>query len=744
MPTPAKCGEFLDMVRNSGVLEDKALDSFLQENSDLPDDPNLVADRLVQAGLMTPFQTQLLLKKKLQRLVINGKYKLLDQLGQGGMGAVFLCEHKIMRRRVAIKVLPNAVAKDPSAVERFHREARACAALDHPNICRAHDVDQDGKMHFLVIEYIEGASLQATVAKEGPMDVKRAADCIRQAALGLQHAHESGLVHRDIKPANLLLDKKGNVKILDMGLALFFQDNNDNITKDFDDASVLGTADYLAPEQGIDSHKVDIRADIYALGLTFFFLLTRQSAYGEGTVTQKLLWHQMKKPKSVREFRDDVPEEVEAIIAKMIAKKPGDRYQTPQEVADVLKPWAEGTATPGTSTRPDTVANLQDDTKIVAGSGARGAATTRARKSRVDVAPVGNTGRTKVDPPGDTALARKSGDSDRNLKDSSGKRKKARKDEDREEKKNLLPIILVASAAGVFLLIGVGLMIWALTRSDTAAQAKNGTPTAALTPTNPPGTNPAPLVPPTQPKTKPPDPPKTDPNAKKDPPKTDPNAKKDPPKTNPKPNPPPPPPAPTVSADFFPYKPGTTLNYVQVNYVNDGMGVALAQRYEFKDNGVIDMTSTRAGIVQGNKYLAGGNVDWKMSMGLQKKLGVRLGKAPQNIYYRVEGPHGEIGQQLLNTKDVFWDPVIKFGAKKGDTWEWKLPNGTTKKYTVERFEKKDGKDAVVIKAQMPVQQDTEMVTYFTFAKKVGEVERVSTLHQKDKTTTVMEMKLAPE
>src|SRR5262249_34966692 len=156
----------------------------------------------------------------------------------------------LMRRRVALKVLPNNHATDPAALERFYREARAVAALDHPNIVRAHDIDHDeNNLHFIVMEYVDGSSLQDIIRRHGPMDVTRAAHHIRQAAQGLQHAHEAGLVHRDIKPGNLILDRTGTLKILDMGLARFFHDQNDELTRQYDSQSVLGTADYLAPEQ---------------------------------------------------------------------------------------------------------------------------------------------------------------------------------------------------------------------------------------------------------------------------------------------------------------------------------------------------------------------------------------------------------------------------------------------------------------------------------------------------------------
>ncbi len=255
------------------------------------------------------------------------------------MGSVYLCEHKLMRRRVAVKVLPTAKADDPASLERFYREARAVAALDHPNIVRAYDIDQDDKLHFLVMEFVDGANFQEIIKRSGPMDVLRAAHYIRQAALGMQHAHEAaGLVHRDIKPGNILVDRNGIVKILDMGLARFFHDEDDILTKKYDE-NVLGTADYLAPEQALDSHGVDIRADIYSLGATFYFMLTGRPPFAEGTVAQKLIWHQTRQPKPVRSIRPDVPAELAAVLEKAMAKDPAQRYQTPLAVAEALAPW---------------------------------------------------------------------------------------------------------------------------------------------------------------------------------------------------------------------------------------------------------------------------------------------------------------------------------------------------------------------------------------------------------------------
>jgi serine/threonine protein kinase len=341
MPLPATTDEFFDLVQKSAVVEDRRLGAYLEKlraQRSWPGDPRQAAALLVRDGVLTNFQAEQILQGKWKRFTI-GKYKVLERLGQGGMGSVYLCEHKLMRRRVAVKVLPTAKADDPSSLERFYREARAVAALDHPNIVRAYDIDQDEKLHFLVMEHVDGTSLQEIIKKNGPMDVLRACHYIRQAALGLQHAHDAaGLVHRDIKPGNILVDRNGIVKVLDMGLARFFYDEEDILTKKYDE-NVLGTADYLAPEQATDSHAVDIRADIYSLGATFYYCLTGRTPFQEGTVAQKLIWHQTRLPKPIRSFRPEVPEGVVAVIDKAMSKDVAARYQSPKEMAEALEEW---------------------------------------------------------------------------------------------------------------------------------------------------------------------------------------------------------------------------------------------------------------------------------------------------------------------------------------------------------------------------------------------------------------------
>ncbi len=342
MAAPSTVDEFVELIRKSGVLDETRLFPYVQklkDDSATPNELSGLAGLFVRDGLLTYFQAEQFLQGRWKRFTI-GKYKVLEKIGTGGMGQVFLCEHKLMRRRVAVKVLPAQKAADPSSLDRFYREARAVAALDHINIVRAYDIDQDANLHFLVMEYVDGANMQEMIRKSKRMDVTRACHYMYWSAVGLQHAHTNGLIHRDIKPGNILVDRTGVVKILDLGLARFFNDDEDLLTKKYDE-TVLGTADYLAPEQAIDSHGVDGRADIYSLGATFYFLLSGSPPFAEGTIAQKLLWHQTRMPKPIREIRPEVPESVATVLEKMMAKKPEDRFATPGQLAEALLPFTQ-------------------------------------------------------------------------------------------------------------------------------------------------------------------------------------------------------------------------------------------------------------------------------------------------------------------------------------------------------------------------------------------------------------------
>ena len=343
MPAPANVADFLDLVRKSGLLSEARLDEVLDRYRASGASPQTIdqfAAVLVREGLLTFFQAKQLKLGRYKRFTIGSKYRLLELIGAGGMGAVYLCEHTLMKRLVALKVLPVEKLEDPSSLERFHREARAVAALDHPNIVRAYDIDQHEKLHFLVMEYVDGNSLQDVIARHGPMNPIRAAHYVAQSAIGLQHAHELGMVHRDVKPGNLLLDRTGVIKVLDMGLARFFNKPTDNVTEKYDDKCVLGTADYLAPEQAV-SNQVDIRADVYSLGGTLYFMLTGQTPFPDGTIAAKLVAHQSKEPKPVEEYRQDVPPGILDVLRIMMSKDPAERYQQPIEVAEALAEWAD-------------------------------------------------------------------------------------------------------------------------------------------------------------------------------------------------------------------------------------------------------------------------------------------------------------------------------------------------------------------------------------------------------------------
>jgi serine/threonine protein kinase len=307
------------------------------------DDAQTLADFFVQRNLLTPWHCEKLFDRKYRGFFL-GKYKLLDRLGAGGMSAVYLAQHTMMHRLHAIKVLPRDRVEDTSYLARFKREAKAAAALDHPNIVRAYDIDQQKDQYYLVMEYVKGHDLSELVkdlnARGELLELERAADYIIQAARGLQHAHDAGLVHRDIKPANLLVDERGVVKILDMGLALFSEDETASLTITHNE-NVLGTADYLAPEQALSSHDVDHRADIYSLGCTFYYLLTGHPPFPEGSLAQRIARHQSDRPPEIPRDRPDCPEVLVAICDRMMAKKAEDRFPRAEDVAAALLSWLE-------------------------------------------------------------------------------------------------------------------------------------------------------------------------------------------------------------------------------------------------------------------------------------------------------------------------------------------------------------------------------------------------------------------
>ncbi len=353
MPAPATVADLIALVKKSGLVDPADVDACFADPDRVPDGPTRAAALLIKAGKLTQFQAKQLLAGKYRGLVL-GQYRLLDHIGKGGMGSVFLAEHPGMGRKVAVKVLPEEMAENKAALERFRREARAAAALDHPNIVRAYDVGQAHGVNFLVMEYVDGRTLEEEMAG-GPIPYRRAVGYVAQAAEGLYHAHDMGFVHRDIKPANLMVDRRGTVKILDMGLTRSFEKASDKVTELLDQNAVVGTADYIAPEQALNQ-KQDARTDVYSLGATLYALVAGRPPF-DGSATQKLLKHQLNEAPPLTEVAPGVPDGLAATVARMMAKKPENRFPSMAEVLDALAPWmpdAPATAASTTRLRSDT------------------------------------------------------------------------------------------------------------------------------------------------------------------------------------------------------------------------------------------------------------------------------------------------------------------------------------------------------------------------------------------------------
>jgi serine/threonine protein kinase len=335
--------QFVKQLADSGVIAPGKLENFVPPKAQ-PKDAQELARQLILSKQLTRFQVQEIYQGRAKSLIL-GNYTILDKIGAGGMGQVFKAEHRRMHRVVAIKMLPQNVTKDTAAIARFQREVEAAAKLEHPNIVAAHDADEAGGVHFLVMQCVEGSDLSALVKKNGPFPFDKAVNYILQAARGLEFAHGEGVVHRDIKPANLLLDKKGTVKILDMGLARINTGDDAATQAELTGTgAVLGTVDYMAPEQALSTKHADARADIYSLGCSLHYLITGKAAYDGDTLMAKLLAH---REKPIPSLGPNVSEQVQAVFEKMVAKKVEDRYQAMSEVVADLQECAVATSSAG-------------------------------------------------------------------------------------------------------------------------------------------------------------------------------------------------------------------------------------------------------------------------------------------------------------------------------------------------------------------------------------------------------------
>jgi serine/threonine-protein kinase len=333
--------QFIERLSESGLMSPAEVSAFQDSlpPDKRPKDVQQLASSLVKAGKLTKYQAQAVYQGRGKSLIF-AEYVVLDKLGEGGMGVVFKAQHRRMDRLAAIKVLSSTAMKQVGAVERFQREVKAAAKLEHPNIVTAYDAGQHEGVHYLAMQYVDGKDLASIVKEHGPLDVQAAVECTLQAARGLQYAHSKGIVHRDIKPGNLLLDKEGTVKILDMGLARLEASSSrddsggERLTRS---GQVMGTCEYMAPEQAFDTHMADARSDIYSLGCTLYRLLIGQPPYQGETLVQILLAHRERPIPSLCAARPEVPAEVDACFQRMVAKEPQDRYQSMGEVVAKLE-----------------------------------------------------------------------------------------------------------------------------------------------------------------------------------------------------------------------------------------------------------------------------------------------------------------------------------------------------------------------------------------------------------------------
>jgi serine/threonine-protein kinase len=356
MNTPS-VAEFVDTLESVGLVSAEQLFD-IRRSASTSADTRTIAGRLLQQGWLTAFQANQLLAGRGGGLSL-GPYLLLERLGSGGMGEVFKARHQRLDRLVALKVLRKERLENATVLERFRREMRAIAQLSHPNIVGAFDADEvDGKL-YLSMEFVDGQDLATRVERAGLLPIARTCDYIRQAALGLQHAHERGLVHRDIKPSNLLVTwktrdladgaatREPTVKIVDFGLALLnmpeegAEETGEQLTQQ---GMFIGTPDYAAPEQALDPHRADARSDLYSLGCTFYFLLAGNVPFPGGTPISKLLRQGTEEAKPLRKLHADIPPAVCKIVDRLMAKDPAERYPSGEALASELAALLENGA----------------------------------------------------------------------------------------------------------------------------------------------------------------------------------------------------------------------------------------------------------------------------------------------------------------------------------------------------------------------------------------------------------------
>ncbi|MCC9604416.1 protein kinase [Blastopirellula sp. JC732] len=360
MPTdePSRCAKFFqryasadalrDVLLQAGVLEERELAAILQDRQ--VSTALELGNLLIGRGLLTAFQLRAIEHGKTRGIRL-GHYIVLDKVGEGGMGHVYKARHFRMNRVVALKILSRKHMRNPQKIQRFFQEVEAAARLTHPNIVTAYDAGESEGLHFLVMELIDGPDLAKLVKEQGPLSPSQAIDVIKQAATGLAYAHEQGLVHRDIKPDNILLDQRGVVRILDLGIARIVDSAEDDVETASPETgilgatsrrnltvegSIMGTASFMSPEQSVDSKQVDRRGDIYSLGCTLYYLLSGSPPFQEKSVQDIVMAHRQEPAPDIRNFRSDVSQGIADIMQKCMAKSPSDRFQNAEELLAAL------------------------------------------------------------------------------------------------------------------------------------------------------------------------------------------------------------------------------------------------------------------------------------------------------------------------------------------------------------------------------------------------------------------------
>jgi serine/threonine protein kinase len=351
----------VNWLREAQLLDPTHLDQLTAAGRDEFADAQALLKELSSRGWLTRYQVHQIKNDRGNDLLL-GQYRVLDRLGTGGMGEVYRARHVVMDRVVALKLINREYLDSPTAVDRFIQEARAASKLLHPNIVIAHDANQVNGTYYFAMEFIEGIDLAKLVAKSGPLPYAQACEYIRQAAVGLQHAFEKGVVHRDIKPSNLLMASTSSgpqIKILDFGLARFGSEipgrakqlkqsaaSTTGSARLTQAGAIFGTVDYISPEQAEDASHADIRSDIFSLGCTLFYLLSKEHPFPGQDMREKIRKRKYGDPIPIRNLRDDVPPELEKVLLKMLARLPVNRYQTPADVVAALEPFAIESAKP--------------------------------------------------------------------------------------------------------------------------------------------------------------------------------------------------------------------------------------------------------------------------------------------------------------------------------------------------------------------------------------------------------------